>query len=198
MTFLQLVRRHCRWRDMPVALAFFMLAIVLFAFAAGPDAQFTARFGDAALWTAALLATVLPVATMFAGERTNGTLDQLRMSGMAMETVAVARLLSHWLAFTPTLLFGVLLGGVLLDEPSGANLLIFLGASPGLAATALVAASLTERARGGAALAALLLPPLALPILIFGTGGSIRLVLASSLFLATVAPFAAAAALRLR
>lgn len=73
--------------------------------------------------------------------------------------------------------------------------------SLGLAALANLVAALTVGARGGGGLVALLVVPLALPVLIFGSSlgepGALRLVAAASLLLAALSPFATAAALRL-
>ena len=75
--------------------------------------------------------------------------------------------------------------------------------TPGLAAVGLMSAALTIGMRGGAALAGLLLVPLAVPLLIFGagalsTGGEAGLALtaAISLRLCAIAPFAGGAAIR--
>ena len=78
-----------------------------------------------------------------------------------------------------------------------------LTGTPGLAAIGLMIAALTLSLRAGAALAGLLLVPLAVPLLIFGagalsTGGDAGLALtaAISLLLCAVTPFAAGAAIR--
>jgi heme exporter protein B len=72
--------------------------------------------------------------------------------------------------------------------------------SLGLAALANIAAALTIGARGGGGLVALVVLPLALPLLIFGSrpgdAGAMRLLGAATLVLVAAAPFACAAALR--
>jgi heme exporter protein B len=78
-----------------------------------------------------------------------------------------------------------------------------LAGTPGLAAIGLIIAALTVGLRAGAALAGLLLIPLAVPLLIFGagalsTGGQSGLALtaAISLLLCAITPFAGGAAIR--
>lgn len=70
----------------------------------------------------------------------------------------------------------------------------------GLSALGVVAASVTLGARGGGGLVALLVLPLAIPLLLFGSRpmdkGALGLALAAALVLAAVAPFAAGAAVR--
>jgi heme exporter protein B len=57
-------------------------------------------------------------------------------------------------------------------------------------------AALTASSRGGSALTGLIMLPLAVPLLIFGAGGGLKLLAATSLLLVAVAPFAAGAAIR--
>ncbi len=189
-----------------VPVFFFVLVAALFPFAVGPDARLLARIAGGILWVAALLAALLPVETLVAGDRADGTLDQLVARGIALETIAAARLISHWLGFAVPLLVALPVAGVMLGaDPillARAALGLLLG-TPGLAALALLAASLTAGLRGGGALSGLIVLPLALPILIFGAGllaqdggGALKLLAAASLVLVAVAPFASAAALR--
>ena len=79
---------------------------------------------------------------------------------------------------------------------------LFAG-TPGLAAVGLAVAALTASLRGGAALAGLMVIPLALPVLVFGAGALARpdpaallFTAAISLGLCALAPFAAGAAIR--
>lgn len=185
-----------------VPVIFFVLVAALFPFAVGPDAKLLTRIAGGVLWVAALLAALLPVETLVSTDRADGTLDQLVSRGIALETVAAARLASHWLGFALPLLAALPVAGVLLGIDMGVLGRVALGlalGTPGLAALALIAASLTAGLRGGGALAGLIVLPLALPILIFGVGGgagSLKLLAAASLVLVAVAPFASGAALR--
>lgn len=207
--FTLLVRRDLALAlQRPGALAlpvlFFALVAALFPFAVGPDAKLLARIAAGILWVAALLAALLPVETLIAPDFADGTLDQVVSRGIALELVAAARLAAHWLGFALPLVAALPVAGVLLGLPLGQLGRLALGllvGTPGLAGLALVAASLTAGLRGGGALAGLIVLPLALPVLIFGAGlaspGALTLLAASSLALTAIAPFAAAAALRL-
>ncbi|TRW15015.1 heme exporter protein CcmB [Glacieibacterium frigidum] len=185
-----------------VPVIFFILVAALFPFAVGPDAKLLTRIAGGVLWVAALLAALLPVETLVSTDRADGTLDQLVSRDLALETVAAARLVSHWLGFALPLLAALPVAGVLLGIDMSVLRRVALGlalGTPGLAALALIAASLTAGLRGGGALAGLIVLPLALPILIFGVGGgagSLKLLAAASLVLVAVAPFASGAALR--
>nr|WP_202390254.1 heme exporter protein CcmB [Tsuneonella aeria] len=185
---------------------FFVAVAVLFPFAVGPDATLLARTGGGVLWIAALLAAILPIDRLVAPDVANGVFDQLALRGVTEELALLVRLAAHWLSFGPLLLLATLLAAGLLglDEQTVRTLLLGLAlGTPGLAAIGLVIAALTAAMRGSAALAGLLLVPLAVPILIFGAGALARpdsaglaLCGAISLALCALAPFAAGAAVR--
>ncbi|MFL6844981.1 MAG: heme exporter protein CcmB [Allosphingosinicella sp.] len=187
---------------------FFLLVATLFPFAIGPDAPLLARVGGGALWTAALLAALLPVDRLVEPDRAAGVLDQLAVRGIGEESVALAKLLGHWLSFGPPLMLAAIPAAALikLPQPVLARLeLGLLAGTPGLAALTLIVAALTAGLRATSALAGLLVLPLAVPILIFGAGlvgndgeGALKLLAAVSLLYVAIAPFAAGAAIRAR
>lgn len=188
-------------------LIFFLLVATLFPFAIGPDAPLLARTGGGALWVAALLAALLPVERLVEPDRTSGVLDQLAVRGVSEESVAAAKLAGHWLSSGPPLMLAALPAAALMKLPEAALARLELGllaGTPGLAALTLMTAAFTAGLRGAGALGGLLMLPLAVPILIFGAGisdpvagtGAVKLLAASSLFLAAIAPFAAGAAIR--
>lgn len=188
-------------------LVFFLLVATLFPFAVGPDAPLLARTGGGALWTAALLAALLPIDRLVEPDRAAGVLDQLHLKGYGEETVAFAKLIGHWLSFGPPLMLAAIPASALLKMPAETLARLELGlliGTPGLAALGLGVAALTAGLRRSGALAGLLLLPLAVPLLIFGAGylergnesGALQLLGAVSLLLVAGAPFAAGAAIR--
>jgi len=197
-----------RWGGVALPLLFFLLVASLFPFAVGPEPKLLARVAGGIMWVAALLAALMPIDTLFEPDRADGTLDQLAARGLAFEVVAAARIASHWLAFGPPLLITVPIAAALLNLPGERLPSLLAGlavGTPALAALEVVAAALTAGLRGAGALAGLLVLPLALPVLIFGAGamgvgpataGAMKLLIASSLFLVALSPFAAGAALR--
>ncbi len=188
-------------------LIFFLLVATLFPFAVGPDGPLLARTGGGALWMAALLAALLPVDRLVAPDQAGGVLDQLALRCLSEETVAAAKLIAHWLSFGPPLLLAAIPAAALMKLPTEIFLRLELGlliGTPGLAALTLGVAALTAGLRRGAALAGLLMLPLAVPLLIFGAGlidrgnatGALQLLGAVSLLLVAGAPFVAGAAIR--
>ncbi|GAB5351340.1 heme exporter protein CcmB [Qipengyuania sp. 483] len=187
-------------------LLFFLAVAMLYPFAVGPDAQILARTGGGVIWVAALLAAILPLEKLVSADLDAGVFDQLHLRGISEELVMAIRLLAHWLAFAPLLLLATLPAAALLGLSQGTTQTVLLGllaGTPGLAAVGLAVAALTATMRGGAALAGLMVIPLAVPLLIFGAGALARpdssgllLTAAISIGLVALAPFAAGAALR--
>jgi len=185
---------------------FFIAVAMLFPFAVGPDPVLLGRAGGGIVWVAALLAAILPLDRLLAPDLEQGFFDQFAVRGIAEEAVVAVRLLAHWLSFGPPLMLAALPAAALLGLEGETLRTVELGllaGTPGLAAIGLIIAALTISLRTGAALAGLLLIPLAVPLLVFGagalsTGGDagIALTAAISLLLCAIAPFAGGAAIR--
>jgi heme exporter protein B len=185
--------------------AFFLLVATLFPFAVGPDAALLARVSGGVVWTAALLAALLPVERLVAPDLDAGMLDQFAVRGVPIALVALAKTAAHWLAFTPPLMLATVLGAGLLGMPGRTLAMVELGlliGTPGLAALGVATGALVAGLRGAGAVAGLVMLPLAVPLLIFGAGaveqgaGALKLLGAVSLLLLAGAPFLAAAAIR--
>ena len=187
-------------------LLFFLSVAMLFPFAVGPDATLLGRTGGGVIWVAALLAAILPLDRLVEPDLELGFFDQWALRGITEEWIIAVRMLAHWLSFGPPLMLAALPAAALLGLDSAKLRLVELGllaGTPGLAALGVTVAALTAGLRGGAALAGLLVIPLAVPLLIFGagslsTGGTsgIALTGAVSLVLLAIAPFASGAAIR--
>ncbi|MGZ3195495.1 MAG: heme exporter protein CcmB [Croceibacterium sp.] len=185
---------------------FFIATAMLFPFAVGPDPVLLGKAGGGIVWVAALLAAILPLDRLLAPDLEQGMFDQFAVRGIAEEAVVAVRLLAHWLSFGPPLMLAALPAAALLGLHADTLRTVewgLLAGTPGLAAIGLVIAALTVSLRAGAALAGLLLIPLAVPLLIFGagalsTGGQSGLALtaAISLLLCAITPFAGGAAIR--
>jgi len=179
--------------------AFFLLVVALMPFAIGPDARLLGRIGPGVLWIAALTAALLPVERLIEPDRADGVLDQLALHGLAEESVALAKIVAHWLTFAPLLLVAAVPGAALLAMDGGslgrAEIALAVG-TPGFAALAVAIAAVTSGLPRAGSLAGLLLLPLAVPLLIFGAANALLLEAAISLLLTAGAPFVAGAAIR--
>lgn len=189
-----------------VPIAFFLLVVAMMPFAIGPDAQLLGRVGPGVLWIAALTAALQPMERLIEPDRAEGILDQLALHGLAEESIALAKIVAHWLTFGPLLLIAAVPGAAVLAM-SGSSLwrteVALAVGTPGLAALAVAIAAVTAGFPRAGSLASLLLFPLAVPLLIFGAAASVGsnssallLEAAVSLLLTAGAPFLAGAAIR--
>ena len=187
-------------------LLFFLAVAMLFPFAVGPDPKLLARTGGGVIWVAALLAAILPLDRLIEPDIELGFFDQWALRGIAEEWIVMVRVIAHWLSFGPPLMLAAIASAALLGLDGQTLKMVELGlavGTPGLAALGVMVAAVTAGLRGGAALAGLLVIPLAVPLLVFGagslaTGGEsgIALTAAVSRVLLAMTPFAAGAAVR--
>lgn len=203
------------WRDLSrnftgsgwmLPLIFFLLVATLFPFAIGPDPTILGRVAGGILWTAALLAALLPIDRLIAPDRDAGVLDQYAVRGISEELVAIAKIAAHWIGFGPPLMLAALPASALLGVDTDSLLRLEVGlalGTIGLAALAVTISALVAGLPSSGALAGLLMLPLAVPVLIFGAGaldelqrGAFFLLGAAALVLLAIAPFATGAAIR--
>ncbi len=194
-----------------LALAFFLIVVVLVPFGVGPDTAVLARIAPGILWVGALLACLLSLDRVFALDREDGSLDLLATAPLPLEGAVAVKALAHWLTTGLPLTLAAPVLGLALNLPlSGwAWLWASLAAgTPALSVIGAFGAALTVGLRRGGLLLSLLVLPLYVPTLIFGAevvrrgidgqGPATPLALLAAITAGSAAllPFAAAAALR--
>jgi len=83
--------------DATVAVAFFVLAVVLFPLGVGPEPNVLARIAAGVIWIAALLASLLSLERLFLNDYEDGGLDLLALAPLPLEAVVLAKVAAHWL-----------------------------------------------------------------------------------------------------
>ncbi len=154
-----------------VGLVFFLMLVTIMPFAIGPDMVLLARIGPAILWVAALLATLIGLDRLFQADEEDGSLDLLRMSGLPLPLVVLAKVIAHWLVTgLPLALAAPFLGLLLALEPQAmlAVTVTLLAGTPALTFIGATGAALTAGLRRGGLILAVLVMPLMIPVLIFG------------------------------
>ena len=207
------VRLAARRRvDALLPLAFFTVAISLFPFGVGTEPLVLRQIAPGIVWVSALLATMLSVTQLYAGDLADGSLEQMLLVPGSRLAVVVAKAASHWLLTgLPLVLaapvFGLMFG--MTGEAIAALVVTLLLGTPVLSLLGGLGAALTLGLRSGAVLLILLIVPLCIPTLIFGAGaaaavdaglsarGHFSLLGALFIFTALFAPPATAAALRI-
>ncbi|MCU0968099.1 MAG: heme exporter protein CcmB [Rubrivivax sp.] len=198
--------------DAALPLVFFVVAVSLFPLGVGPEPNTLRLIAPGVVWVCALLATMLSVGGIYAGDHADGSLDQMLLVPQPLAVVAAAKAFAHWCVHgLPLILVAPVLGLVfdLSGEAVGALVLGLLLGTPVLSLLGGLAAALTLGLRSGGMLLLLIVLPLAMPALIFGAGavGAVESGLSAAghysllgaLLLATAlgAPWATGAALRI-
>jgi heme exporter protein B len=201
-----------RKSEVLTALFFFIIVVSLFPLGIGPEAALLKKIAPGILWVAALLATMLGLARLFAPDHADGTLEQMVLSPTPLGLLITGKIAAHWITTgLPLVLLAPVLG-IQFDldaEALGILVVALLLGTPLLSLIGAIGAALTLGVRGGGVLLSLLVLPLYVPALIFGAGaveahisglgaGGHLSLLAALLALAVFfAPWATTAALRI-
>jgi heme exporter protein B len=192
--------------DMLTLVLFFVIVGAIVPFAVGPDRELLSRIAPGIVWIAAFLAMLLGLDRLFRPDHEDGSLILLRQAELPLSAVVAAKLIVHWAVSALPLIVASPFVAMLLAmdvETFWRTLLSLLLGTPALAAFGAVGAAVTVSIRRGGLIAPILIAPLSIPVLIFGTGsitatqsGAALLFLAAlSLMAAALSPFAAALAI---
>ena len=201
-----------RRAELVVPLVFFVIVISLFPIGVSPLPSQLSVIASGVVWVAALLSCLLAADTLFRTDFDDGSLEQLLLGLPSLYMQAIAKVLVHWLVsgLPLTLLAPVL--ALLLYLPAAATPALILSLLLGTLTLSFIGgigAALTVGLRKGGLLLALLILPLFVPILIFGTAavdaaaqgnnymGHLAILGALALLAVALAPLAIAAALRI-
>jgi heme exporter protein B len=191
---------------------FFVVAVSLFPLGVGPEPQMLRAIAPGVVWVSALLATMLSLGTLYAADHADGSLEQMLLAHHSAVAVAAAKSAAHWTLTGAPLVAAAPVIGLLFGMPAhaiGVLVLSLLLGTPILSLLGSVGAALTLGLRSAGLLMILVVLPLAIPALVFGTGavtaveaglsaeGHFSILGALLIFTALSAPPASAAALRI-
>jgi heme exporter protein B len=191
---------------------FFVMVGVIVPFAIGPDSAMLSRLAPGIVWIAAFLSMLLGLDRLFRTDEEDGSLLLFRHAALPLEAIVAAKIVAHWLLTALPLIVASPLLAILLamDVPSWEKTVVsLLLGTPALVALGTIGAAVTVSLKRGGLIAPVLILPLSIPILIFGTGAiasgspegisnaALLFLAAISLVTLALAPFAAALALRL-
>nr|WP_281403105.1 heme exporter protein CcmB [Sulfitobacter aestuariivivens] len=194
-----------------LALAFFLIVVVLIPFSVGPEASLLSVIAPGVLWLGALLSCLLSLDRLLAIDFEDGTLDVLATAPLPLEAALSIKALAHWLTTGLPLVLAAPVLGVLLNLPGQGYLWLVASlalGTPALSVIGTFGAALTVGIKRGGLLLSLLVLPLYIPTLIFGaevarrgaqgTDATTPLLMLAGITLATIAllPFASASVLR--
>lgn len=158
--------------DLAATLFFFVMVASLFPMGVGPEPQMLRIMAPGIVWVAALLASTLALSRLFASDYADGTLEQMLLSPEPLSLLVMGKMLAHWLiSGLPLVLISPLIA-LQFDQPAesyGPMLLALLLGTPLLSLVGGIGAALTLGIRGSGVLTTLLVLPLYVPVLIFGS-----------------------------
>lgn len=206
---LLVVMRHPA--EMINPLVFFVLVVSLFPLGVSPEAKLLSQTAAGVVWVAALLATMLSLDLLFKQDFADGSLEQLLMAPQPAWCLVLAKVLVHWLiSGLPLVVLSPVVAIMLFlpTEAMSALVLSLLIGTPTLSLFGAVGAALVTGVKNGGMLISLLVLPLYIPVLLFGTGavaaaalglpvgGYLAYLGAMLVFAMMATPWAAAAALK--
>ena len=193
-------------------LLFFLIVASLFPLGTGARRETLELVAPGVFWVGVLLAVLLSLERMFRSDFEDGSLELMLISPRPLPLLVLAKILAHWLVTGLPLLAAAPLVALLLGLPAG-SLPVLLAAlalgTPALSATGAIGVALTVGLRRGGVLLSLLVLPLYIPVLVFGASavstaaaglpapGQLYLLGALAVLSLSLAPLAAAAALRI-
>lgn len=193
-------------------LSFFLVVVALFPLGVSPEKVLLKTIGPGIIWVSALLASLLAAEYLFKQDLEEGVLDQLLVSPMPLVVVVWIKVLSHWIVSSlPLVLLSPLLALMLFLDNIERQVLFFslLLGTPAMSFVSSVGAALTVGIRRSGVLLSLIILPLYIPILIFGTSavlnvkvgyspaGQYAILTAILIVSMTVLPFMTALSLRI-
>jgi heme exporter protein B len=193
-------------------LLFFAMVVALFPLGLGPAPGQLATFAPGILWIIALLSNLLTSDGVFRSDFDDGSLEQLLLSPQPLYLSVLAYIAAHWLITGLLLALVSPLFALMLNLPGAAIGSLVASLLLGTAVLSLlggIGAALTVGLKRGGMLISLLILPLYMPVLIFGSAavkaavtgapvGPYLALLGAMLSLAiALAPMAIAAGLRI-
>lgn len=153
-------------------LFFFVVVASLFPLAVSPDPEVLKQTGPGIIWVACLLSVLLSLQSLFRADFQDGSIEQMLMSPHPTALLISARLVAQWcITGLPLVVMAPLLGFLLHLDTQVIKILfisLLLGV-PYLNMVGTIGVALTIGIRQAGALLSLLVLPLYVPVLIFGS-----------------------------
>lgn len=191
---------------------FFLMMLFLFPLTLKPEILLMRTVAPGLIWMAILLSMLLSAERLFQQDYEQGVIEQWLVSGQSLTLIVAAKTLAHWMfTIIPLLMLCPIIAVIFSLSTFEAFILALslLVGTPALIFLCALAAAFSVGIHQRGALMALILMPLTLPLLVFGSGtltiamqglpvvGYIALLLAMSLTACAFLPIAIAAIIRI-
>lgn len=192
---------------------FFLMILFIFPLTLKPDVNLMRAIAPGLVWMAMLLSLLLSAERLFMQDYEQGVIEQWLVSGQPLNQLISAKVFAHWLFnLLPLVILSPLIALIFSFSVWEMEVLLasLLCGTPALFFLCALAAAFGVGVNQQGALMALILLPLTLPILIFGSGtltiatqglpvgGYLALLLAMSVISVGFLPYAIAGVIRIR
>ena len=167
-----LLLAYRRRGDAASPLIFFIMVSTLIPLGITPESARLAEIAPGIIWVMALLATLLSIDAIFANDYQDGSLEQLLISPHLLAMPVLGKTAAHWMVTGLPLTLASPLLGVMLSLPAQGYVPMVASLALGTGCLSLigsVGAALTVSLRKGGLLLSLLVMPLYMPVIIFGS-----------------------------
>lgn len=151
---------------------FFVMVATLIPLGVTPEPDSLKEMAPGIIWVMALLATLLSAEGLFVSDYKDGSLEQLLISPNLLVMPIFGKVAAHWITTGLPLTLASPLIALMLSLPSVAYLPMMAGLALGtgcLSFLAAIGAALTVSLQKGSLLLTLIVMPLYMPVIIFGS-----------------------------
>jgi len=191
---------------------FFLMVTIFFPLTMPPETSILRSVSPGLIWIAMLLSMLLTSVGLFQQDYEDGIIEQWLISSYPLSLIVAGKLVVHWLInLLPMLIFCPLLALLFSFtwQETGVLILSLIAGTPAILFLCGLAAAFSSGMQQKGVLMALVLLPLTIPVMIFGSGtlttamqglavsGYLAMLLALSLLAVGFLPFAIAAVIRI-
>lgn len=179
-TYLKILKRELRLyfrqsRDIANAVLFFLLIAIVFPFGIGSEEEILREIGVGVIWVSAVFSSMFGINSIFQEDYDDGTLNQYLTLPFALEIITLAKITANWVAYSLPIVFLApfiaLMFGIGFNDGLLISLALFF-ATPIFVMIGAVAAAISLGAKKKRIMLSLLVMPLYIPVLIYGTASS--------------------------
>lgn len=161
-----------QWGECLMPVFFFIVVVALFPMGLGVEPKLLTRIAPAVIWIAIVLSLLMSLENIFRQDYQEGSLEQMILSPYPLSILLLGKSIAHWLMIgLPLFILAPFLHMLLQGSSEGLGVLALtlLFAIPTLSLIGSMGAALTIGLPNGGALLAVLVLPMMIPVVIFGT-----------------------------
>ena len=156
--------------DVITMIVFFILGILIFVFAIGPNEEIYSQIGVGIIWTLLLLSTNLSIKKLYQEDFYDGNLILFYISGLSLELIVIIKMIAAWLFFHLPFLIIIPIACLILNvdiEKIFLLIITFVISSPILTALSSISGSMNLLNDKNFAIASVIIMLLSIPVIIF-------------------------------